>query len=292
MRLVVVIASFGRRATLSRTLAHLSRQKRLPDLVLVSAPDESHVDLGTPCAYPVSYVFGSKGSCAQRNLALDHPECSNAGIAVFFDDDFVPADDYLEKVEAALAQRPDWGGLSGSLLADGVKGPGLSFEDAMVLLDRAPAADRSGLSGQVAWPGAYGCNMAFRGADIGAHRFDEALPLYGWLEDTDFSRRVADGRLIMRLDGLAGVHLGVKGGRTSGVRFGYSQIANPIYLTRKGTGTLTWAVCMVARNLLANFARSLWPEPHIDRVGRLKGNVIGLAHALTGRIDPRNIVGL
>ncbi|HVH01589.1 MAG TPA: family 2 glycosyl transferase, partial [Amaricoccus sp.] len=96
----------------------------------------------------------------------------------------------------------------------------------------------------------------------------------------------------MRLDGLAGVHLGVKGGRTSGVRFGYSQIANPIYLTRKGTGTLTWAVCMVARNLLANFARSLWPEPHIDRVGRLKGNVIGLAHALTGRIDPRNIVGL
>ena len=36
-------------------------------------------------------------------------------------------------------------------------------------------------------------------------------------------------------DRLAGVHMGAKGGRTSGRRLGYSQIANPVYLLRKKT---------------------------------------------------------
>ena len=38
-----------------------------------------------------------------------------------------------------------------------------------------------------------------------------------------------------RANVLRGVHLGNKRGRVSGLRFGYSQIANPIYLLQKGT---------------------------------------------------------
>ncbi|AZO77314.1 hypothetical protein B5U98_17255 [Bosea sp. Tri-39] len=34
---------------------------------------------------------------------------------------------------------------------------------------------------------------------------------------------------------LRGVHRAVKRGRTSGLRVGYSQIANTVYLARKGT---------------------------------------------------------
>ena len=48
----------------------------------------------------------------------------------------------------------------------------------------------------------------------------------------------------------------------------------------------------MARNLLANLVRSLWPEPHIDRRGRLRGNVLALRHLLTGRIEPEHILEL
>jgi GT2 family glycosyltransferase len=63
--------------------------------------------------------------------------------------------------------------------------------------------------------------------------FDENLPLYGWLEDVDFCRRLAPYGRIVRNARTAGVHLGSNSGRTSGVCYGYSQIANPLYLWRK-----------------------------------------------------------
>ena len=96
----------------------------------------------------------------------------------------------------------------------------------------------------------------------------------------------------MRLHGLRGVHLGVKRGRVSGVRFGYSQIVNPLYLVRKGTGTGRWAANLIARNVLANAALSLRPEPHVDRRGRLKGNLIAAGHLIRGRCDPELMLRL
>ena len=66
-------------------------------------------------------------------------------------------------------------------------------------------------------------------------RFDENLPLYGWAEDVDFCRQLATYGRIVENARTTGVHLGSNSGRTSGVCFGYSQIANPLYLWRKGT---------------------------------------------------------
>ncbi|HXV31657.1 MAG TPA: glycosyltransferase family 2 protein, partial [Sinorhizobium sp.] len=43
MRLVVIIATFGRKEQLARLLEQLERQERLPDEVVVSAPDVTHV---------------------------------------------------------------------------------------------------------------------------------------------------------------------------------------------------------------------------------------------------------
>src|SRR6266702_4434472 len=89
-----------------------------------------------------------------------------------------------------------------------------------------------------------------------------------------------------------GVHLGIKYGRTSGVRFGYSQIANPIYLIRKGTMSWQHAKMLMWRNLAANLVRSFHPEPWIDRKGRLKGNLLALVDMAIGRISPHRILQL
>jgi hypothetical protein len=71
---------------------------------------------------------------------------------------------------------------------------------------------------------------------------------------------------------MTGVHLGVKGGCTSGVRYGYSQIANPYYLWRKGTTRAGGALSQMVRNVLVNIMKSIKPEPWIDRRGRAFGN--------------------
>ena len=130
-----------------------------------------------------------------------------------------------------------------------------------------------------------------RSASFGL-RFDENLPLYSWLEDVDFCRALTPHGVIVRCTALRGVHLGTKRGRTSGLRFGYSQIANPIYLARKGT--LAWwrAARQIARNVVANVARAPRPEPWVDRRGRLRGNVLAATDLIARRLDPSRIITL
>ena len=134
--------------------------------------------------------------------------------------------------------------------------------------------------------------MAIRGGAATGLSFDEALPLYGWLEDIDFTYQLGRRGLLVKADRLRGVHMGVKGGRTSGVRLGYSQVANPIHLLRKATAPPKLAWAMMTRNLASNLIRSLAPEPHIDRAGRLRGNLTALWHLARGRLDPLYILDL
>ena len=44
------------------------------------------------------------------------------------------------------------------------------------------------------------------------------------------------------------------------------------------------------RNMAANHARALRPEPWIDRAGRMRGNWRGLGDILAGRADPERIL--
>jgi GT2 family glycosyltransferase len=136
--------------------------------------------------------------------------------------------------------------------------------------------------------------MAVRLAAVRAAqcRFDERLPLYGWLEDVDFSRQLAREGRIAKLSAARGVHLGVKQGRQSGVRLGYSQIANPIYPSRKGTCPWPRALRQISRNVAMNLARSLNPEPYVDRAGRFAGNLKAMRDLVTGRLDPQRILEL
>lgn len=293
MKLFVIIATYGRKDLLDHVLSLLEAQTRLPDEVIISAPDASHVLARSSSAYKLTTLFGDRGLCRQRNRALENA-VGRCDIITFFDDDFLPAPNYLELVENAFRNNPDWAVLRGDAILDGAKGPGIPFDEGLVALN-ATIAERNlvplepHISNQV---GGYGCNMSIRSAFVQDARFDERLPLYGWQEDIDFSGQLRARGRVVGMNTLFGVHLGAKGGRVSGVRLGYSQIINPIYLVRKGTIPAGFAFRLIWRNIAANLVKSLWSEPYIDRRGRLKGNILGALHLLRGKVEPEHILNL
>ena len=141
---------------------------------------------------------------------------------------------------------------------------------------------------------ADGCNgiIACRNTSLGSLRFDERLPLYGWQEDLDFCGALRRHGRIVRTNLVWGIHLGVKRGKGSEVRLGYSQMVNPAYIVCKGNMSVAYAFQLAARNFLANLVKSIYPERYIDRRGRLRGNLIGLFHLMTGRLTPEYILKL
>ncbi len=292
LNLVVGIATAGRREVLSETLDLLGRQTRLPDRILICPVSPSDVDPASVERFPtpVLIVDGAMGLPAQRNCILS--ASADADIVVFFDDDFFPNHEYLSEVERIFRDNPDVVAATGFLLADGAHGPGISTAEGLELI--ATSQDQPSNAQFTEVYGTYGCNMSFRMAPVRQNGvlFDENLALYGWQEDIDFSRRLAPYGRIIKSDEMRGVHLGNKRGRTSGVRLGYSQVANPIYLTRKGTFSRARAVRFITRNFVANVVRSLKPEPWVDRRGRLRGNLLAVGDIAVGRLSPLRILEL
>ncbi|WP_036288076.1 glycosyltransferase family 2 protein [Methylocystis sp. ATCC 49242] len=286
MKIAIAIATTGRPRTVAETLRRLTRQTRAPDrLVVVGAATEDAPQVTQGAEF---FVAPGRGLSLQRNHALDLI-ADEADVVVFIDDDYVPEPGFLAGVERLFTDRGEVVAASGHLIADGIHSRGLTFEeaDALIAAYRQPGDYRL-----VDDTGTYGCNMAFRLSAAPRVRFDENLPLYSWLEDTDFSAQYARVGRVVRTNHFAGVHLGVKSGRTPGVRLGYSQIVNPLYLVRKGTAAPRFALGLASRNLIANIVKSLRPEPWIDRRGRLRGNLLALADIARGRADPRRVLEL
>jgi hypothetical protein len=289
-RVAVVVASSGRPAALAGLGRQLARQSHPPHRVVfsVTGPADLPAD-----PFPGAIVAtGSPGLPAQRNrgLAAVLDDCD---AVAFFDDDYLPSVRALAGIAGFFARHPGHAGINGHLIADGINSPGIAYDAAMALVaayDRAPPPDDDAPGPDLR--GLYGCNMAFRAAAIGAARFDERLPLYGWQEDIDFAAQLLPRGRLARTRAFAGVHCGLKGGRTSGLRLGYSQVANPLYLARKGTMRPGYSLRLIARNLVANHARALAQEPWVDRRGRLRGNWLALRDAALGRAAPENILRL
>ena len=286
MRIAVVFASIGRAPILCKALDRLADQTRKPDTVylsVVSPEDHAGVEHGR---VPARIVYSPKGLCAQRNRALDAIGDS-ADMIVFFDDDFVPALDYLEAAERLIDVDPALVGLTGRLVEDGIHGEGIAFEEAVARLDvrnERPAGEA------YPRPALYGCNMVIVARAARGLRFDERLPLYGWLEDIDYSHQVGRrGRMIASPE-VTGIHLGVRSARQPGLRLGYSQVANVIHLFRKGTIPRRLGARLLLQNLASNLVLSVVPRSSIDRRGRLAGNLVAMSDLMLGRLDPQRML--
>ncbi|MDX2237794.1 MAG: glycosyltransferase family A protein [Hyphomonadaceae bacterium] len=290
-RIAVVIATTGRAAIVDRTAPLWLRQTRPFDRLILSAASEADIGPQARAIPGVEILVGPKGSCHQRNTALDAVG-ADCPIVAFADDDYLPSRRFLALTEAILAAEPDIHCLTGHVIADGARSQGIAFDDALAIIDASDASPAQEGFKLIPAAHGYGCNLVARMAAAPAVRFDERLPLYGWMEDLDFSRRVAAQGRIMRSMALLGVHMGVKSGRQPGVRLGYSQVANIAYLAGKGSMPWTEAAAQIGRNVAANAAKALFPEPWVDRKGRLRGNVIAFGDGLAGRLRPERVLEL
>lgn len=294
-KIYVVIASMGRPKTLVTALRQLNRQTLKPAGVVLSMEKESdspgpHLDL-SGLGYEVITIYGPRGSCVQRNRGIDRV-IDRADMIAFLDDDYLPSRYAFEGMARFFAAYPEVDGITGHLLADGATGAGYSGEQA---LDMVAEADKS----YTPVPpdivrfqdGLYGCNMVYRSRAIGSTRFGEDLPLYAWLEDLDFGARMQAKQA--KTNAFYGVHCSEKSGREkSGVRLGYSQICNPLYLMTRGRLNHRTGTRQPLQNFLANHAKMFRPEPWIDRKGRAKGNWIAIMDLLRGRLNPSRILDL
>jgi GT2 family glycosyltransferase len=289
MRIGLVIATYRRPSLVGELLRSIQNQSRLPDEVVISAVESSDVPGLPALGFPVKVLLGPAGSCRQRNNGIEYLS-GRVDIIMFLDDDFWMGFSYLEELGRLFGSDCSIVGATGKVIADGATSAGFSVAQAEAMLRRHQ--DHVGPEHPVTVEvlDTYGCNMAFRTRSIDTIRFDERLPLYGWQEDVDFSAQVRKAGRLVKADAIWGVHLGTKMGKTSGVRFGYSQVINPLYVYRKGNMRPSAAGSLILRNITANIVKSLVPEPYIDRRGRLRGNLLGLAHILQGRLDPTQVL--
>jgi hypothetical protein len=190
LKMLVGIPTIGRAAILRATLGMITRQTRPPDGIYVAPASDADV-----AGIDLAALGGT------RILAA----AGDYDTIVFFDDDFFPCKDYLAAVERALLEEDDIVMTTGTVIADAASRPELAVEAARRMIEDAEHGKQASGPRQPTY-NAYGCNMAFR---LDATRrgvvFDEALPLYSWLEDVDFSRRLAPyGRIVKLADALHG----------------------------------------------------------------------------------------
>ena len=299
--IAVIVATLRRPELIGPILDRLGRQTRKPDWVLLcghepsDVPDEVEARL-QPLPYRCQALFGELGLTKQRNNGLawlrDNTDMfARRGMVVFFDDDFVMREDWLEAAQAEFDSDSGLAGLDGVVLADGVHkgGHSLAAAEAIIAAGRPVLKARDTRSRPGPMVSLYGCNMIARSDILRDLTFDEGLPYYAWMEDYDFSIRVGRHGSLKRSSKLVGVHLGSTKTRSSGLRTGYSQIANPYYLVRKGTMPPRVGCRYIFTSLVVNALKSPFPAKFVDWRGRLAGNMRAVADLLRGRLSPHNI---
>jgi hypothetical protein len=301
---LVVIATKGRSTWLPSLITNLTSQTLLPHSIVVVGSETSDVESlrDYVCENDVIVeviTSSTPGSCIQRNCGLTTSRKllgeNQDFFVVFFDDDFRPAPNWLEQAQLTFQGDPTVMAITGQVLADGVHGASISEEQAEAYISGRIPANPHWASGDTVRPvgSVYGCNMAFRKRVVETYQFDENLPLYGWQEDQDLTAQAKKFGRAIYVPQCKGVHLGISSGKSPGIKVGYSQIANPLYLLKKGTMPPKKAWLFMTKNLAANAIKSFSNKrKRVDYPGRLKGNTLAIADALLGRCHPTNILKL
>jgi glycosyltransferase involved in cell wall biosynthesis len=294
MNITVIISTLNRPAVLHDTVLSILRQRLIPRQLLISSTDTRHVLPETLALPRVKFVLSPVGSCAQRNAALDVLE-PDTDLIAFLDDDIELCRSYMQEMAVLFRLCPEIILSSGVMLHDGGRSSRITRERAQELCATRDSALIPGDARFAPLDFGYGCNLICRYSRAKKFRFDERLPLYGWLEDSDFSFRCTQGfhPPVTNLRAFA-IHLGWRSGRVSGLRLGFSTIINPIYLRRKAKifSRRHIVINFWARCLVGNVLGLITNDQEYDRAGLLRGNVVGFRHLLSGRCEPEHVLQL
>lgn len=275
----LAVASVRRPEVLAGLLRILERQTVPPDDVVLVVVDPAR-DLPAMVPPWARVLVSEPGLTRQRNAAI-RAVSDEIQLLTFLDDDAHPADDYMERVRSFAAHRPDVVLFSGRVVYDGAASGAVDRARADEILREprtVPDTDSR--------IDAYGCNMNVHLEVARREMFDERFPAYGWLEDRDFAVRCGRHGSVLTHERALLVHLGVGSGRVSGQFLGYSQVANPIYLHRKGVLSGRESLHLALRACAGNVVGLVRRDRSVDRMGRSKGNIRALRDLLSGQLDP------
>jgi GT2 family glycosyltransferase len=281
---VAIICSTGRPHILHETLLSLQGLDPGPSLVVLSVASEADV-LETSLALPkIEHLVAPRGATKQRNAALRALR-SVPDMIVFFDDDIEVAPNHLAAYAQCFRADPNIVLATGMDLMSGVKN--IRRDEARQMIERLDLSPKEEAPYQDCRT-AYGASMAFRGKLVGRVWFDENLPLYGFMEDYDFTLScLAFGRCV-GADSAKYVHLEPSAGRMSSFRRGYSEIVNPFYIARKHK------IGISPRMLFGCLRRTARAIAAIPKGGTaaLRGNLKGWTDVLLGRSDPGKVLNM
>jgi glycosyltransferase involved in cell wall biosynthesis len=283
----VIICTSGRAEVLHDTILNVLNQTIQPAEILVVIYHPAAVLPQTRLLPLVKVISSAQGLCTQRNFGAANAAAASKYL-LFMDDDMELMSNFLASQERLFEEFPEVVLSSAATIANGAGLEPLTRLQAQQAVTLYQPRDLIEYHG-----GAYGCNMFVRRDVMASARFDENLPLYAMMEDHDFSAQcVRVGRAAWNFrTGVA--HLAASGGRINGRQVGYSQIANPFYLWRKGSITFSfcfwncWLRFIASNTLKALFSsKVLKSQAH----ARLTGNLSASKDLLLGRIHPRNIL--
>lgn len=280
---VAIVASINRPQILHESILSLARQT-VPCDILIAAPNKDHVLAATLALPNVKGVFGATGLCGQRNLALSSIK-TRPKVIFCFDDDVEVEEHYVERMLEMFEANPEVALANGDNLGLGAAPGTLTRDNAKALIRRALEIS-SAKSIKPASTG-IGCLMSFRGDLLDKVEFDERLPLYGYLEDFDFSMQCSRfGRLVTN-HRCHMVHIETAVGRMGSRKRGYSEVVNPIYIGSKHRSVrfgrlLAGSVKRTLKNLIR--CRDLAGRKQVE------GNLIGWAMVLKGKLAPEYIL--
>lgn len=292
--IAVVIATAGR-PDAARDIVNTLTDTRTPQFHgFLSAPANSDLpDMQMPENWTV--CTGVRGASSQRNRALDMVPAS-VSYVFFFDDDTVPRHDYMSNMISILDSIPEAVAATGRVVLDGAAvGTEFSLDECeRALADSLLTVSPNNAHAVTQSDTLYGCNFCVRWNAAEDLRFDEDLPLYSWLEDLDYAKRALSRGQLVQVEDAVVAHRGSStGGRTSHRRFGYSQIANPLHLRKKGSLSVSQTGREMIRPLLKNLVLALVPSRRFaSRRSRLSGNLLAARHALSGTVHPTRMLEL
>ena len=107
--------------------------------------------------------------------------------------------------------------------------------------------------------------------------------------ETDFVARNELFQGLVKMIANVGLTVGADVEKIKRAKVGSLSVEDAIADTISKVGenmSLRRASFLIFKNIVANAAKSAFPEEYIDRWGRLKGNMIGLLHVAKGKLDP------